>query len=316
MAESNLMSDEDDIFADDWGADHRSGVVAVVGRPNVGKSSLINAILGQKIAIATPKPQTTRRQQLGILTVPEAQILFVDTPGIHKPHNKLGEYMLSSAEGALKDADVILWILDASEPPQGGDKFIAEKMQAIKGSTLLLVLNKTDLLKGIVDFTAHLALAPDAKDMRVSAKTGTNVAALTQSLIGLLPLGPRYYPVDQMSDVNMRFIAAEIIREKIINNTDKEIPHSVAVEIDGYTEEEERAVISAIIYVERDSQKGILIGKGGAMIKKIGTQARHDIVGQLSTAVHLDLRVKVLPNWRDDEDLMRRMGYRLPKDEE
>lgn len=310
------MTELDDVFADDWDDDHRSGVVAVVGRPNVGKSSLINAILGQKVAIATPKPQTTRRQQLGILTLPNVQIMFIDTPGIHRPHNKLGEYMLASAEGALRDADVIVWILDASEKPQSGDTYIAEKIARIHNTPVLLVLNKVDLLKGVVDFTRHLALAPESKEIHVSALRNTHVDKLISQLVELLPLGPRYYPTDQVSDVNMRFIAAEIIREKIINHTTAEIPHSVAVEIDGFQEELERSIISAIIYVEKDSQKGILVGKGGSMIKTIGSEARQELITQMGTAVHLDLRVKVLWNWRDDEDLMRRMGYRVAKDDD
>ncbi|MFQ3647846.1 MAG: GTPase Era [Anaerolineae bacterium] len=310
------MSELDDIFADDWGDDHRSGVVAVVGRPNVGKSSLLNALLGQKIAITTPKPQTTRRQQLGILTLPHAQILFTDTPGIHRPHNKLGEYMVAAAENALRDADVILWIMDATEPPNASDRLISEKLAKIRQTPVLLILNKVDLLKGVVDFSAHIALAPEAKLLHVSALKGTNIDKLIEELVALLPLGPRYYPVDQVSDMNMRFIAAEIIREKIINNTSQEVPHSVAVEIDGFKEEPDRSTISAIIYVEKDSQRGILVGKGGSMIKKIGTEARRELIEQMGTPVHLDLRVKVLPNWRDDEALMRRMGYRLPTDDD
>ena len=310
------MSELDDIFADDWGEDHRSGVVAVVGRPNVGKSTLLNAILGQKIAIATPKPQTTRRQQLGILTLSNAQILFVDTPGIHRPHNKLGEYMVAAAESALRDADVILWIVDASEPPNASDQLISEKIAQIRQTPVLLVLNKVDLLKGVVDFSAHLALAPEAKPLHVSALKQTNIDKLIDELVALLPLGPRYYPVDQLSDVNMRFIAAEIIREKVINNTSQEVPYSVAVEIDSFKEEPDRSIISAIIYVEKESQRGILIGKGGSMIKKIGTEARLELIEQLGTPVHLDLHVKVLPNWRNDEALMRRMGYRISSDDD
>ncbi len=310
------MSELDDIFADDWGEDHRSGVVAVVGRPNVGKSTLLNAILGQKIAIATPKPQTTRRQQLGILTLPNAQILFVDTPGIHRPHNKLGEYMVAAAESALRDADIILWIVDASEPPNASDQLISEKIAQIRQTPVLLVLNKVDLLKGVVDFSAHLALAPEAKLLHVSALKQTNIDKLIDELVALLPLGPRYYPVDQLSDVNMRFIAAEIIREKVINNTSQEVPYSVAVEIDSFKEEPDRSIISAIIYVEKESQRGILIGKGGSMIKKIGTEARLELIEQLGTPVHLDLHVKVLPNWRNDEALMRRMGYRISSDDD
>jgi GTP-binding protein Era len=311
------MAENDDIFADDWSEDHRSGVVAIVGRPNVGKSTLINAILKQKIAIATPKPQTTRRQQLGIYTVPEGQILFVDTPGMHRPHNKLGEYMETMADNALRDADVIVWILDATEKPTYGDKFIAEKIKSLATDTpIVLVLNKTDLLKGVIDFSEHFALIEHKTDVKLSAAKGTRVAELCQLLISLLPLGPRYYPIDQISDVNMRFIAAEIIREKIITHTTEEIPHSVAIEIDGFKEEAERSTISAIIYVEKDSQKGIIIGKGGAMIKKIGTAARYELITQMGTPVHLDLRVKVLENWRDNEDFLRRVGYKMPKNED
>jgi GTP-binding protein Era len=310
------MSNEDneDMVADDWSPEHRSGVVAVVGRPNVGKSTLINAILGQKIAITTPKPQTTRRQQLGILTSNEAQILFVDTPGIHKPHNKLGEYMSFAAGDALKDADVILWILDATEAPNGADRYIAGVIkETVPNTPIILALNKTDTLKGVHNFTHHLALVPHVIDFKISALKNTQVPELVAKLTSMLPLGPRYYPVDQVSDVNMRFIAAEVVREKIILNTDKEIPYAVAVAIEAFSEGEERTTIEGVIYVERDSQKGIIIGKGGSMIKTIGTQARLELQEILEQSVHLELRVKVLKNWRDDEALMRRLGYRLPK---
>lgn len=307
------MSDND-TWQDNWSPEHRSGVVAVVGRPNVGKSTLINAILGQKIAITTPKPQTTRRQQLGILTSEQAQILFVDTPGIHKPHNKLGEYMYSAAGDALKDADILLWILDATEAPTGADRYIAGVIkETVPNTPVILALNKTDVLKGVYNFTEHLALVPHIIDFKISALKGTQVSELVEKITSLLPLGPRYYPIDQVSDLNMRFIAAEIVREKIILNTEKEIPYSVAVAIETYSEGEERTTIEAIIYVERDSQKGIIIGKGGSMIKTIGTQARLELQEMLDCPVHLELRVKVLKNWRDDEALMRRLGYRLPK---
>lgn len=311
------MSDDNLVQDDTWSENHRSGVVAVVGRPNVGKSTLINAIMGQKIAIATAKPQTTRRQQLGIYTVPEAQILFTDTPGIHKPHNKLGEYMVAMAENALKDADVIVWILDATEAPNASDRAIAERLKALAEHTpVILILNKTDLLKGVYDFSAHLALVPYHQEFKMSALRADRVPDLLKVIIELLPQGPRYYPVDQASDVDMRFIASEIIREKVMLNTAQEIPYSVAIEIDGFKEEPNRAVISAIIYVEKDSQKGIIVGKGGTMIKKIGTEARLELIEQLETAVHLDLRVKVLKDWRDNELFMRRVGYRLPKPED
>ncbi len=313
------MSDNDSslYLEEDFPEHHRSGVVAVVGRPNAGKSTLINTLLGQKIAIATPKPQTTRRRQLGIYTTPDVQILFTDTPGVHQPHNKLGEYMLKHATGALQDADVILWLMDATQPPHQVDQMIADTIEGAASQTpVLLALNKVDLLQGVHDFSAHLALLPRAELFKISALTGYQTDALLARVIDLLPLGPRYYPTEQVSDQNMRFIAAEIIREKVILNTEKEIPYSVAVEIDGYKEEDNRTVISAIIYVERDSQKGIVVGKGGAKIKEIGTQARREIAEQVGTPVHLDLRVKVLKDWRDNEALMRRVGYRLPKKDE
>lgn len=312
-----LMQEMDSIFNDEWPENHRSGVVAVVGRPNVGKSTLINAILGHKVAIATARPQTTRRNQLGIFTTDEAQILFVDTPGLHRAQSRLGEYMVESAERALKDADVILWILDASEPPSGADTHIAGRISELRGNTpVVLVLNKIDQLKSGADVSAHLELIEHIAVHRISALKDEGVSELVEALGAMLPEGPRYYPAEQLSDQNMRFVAAEIVREKIILNTEQEIPHAVAVVVDSYKEEEDRATINATIYVERDSQKGIIIGKGGQMIKTIGTQARQELIALLGTAVHLELHVKVLKNWRSDERLMRRVGYFIPKDED
>lgn len=313
------MSELDTVFNDSWPEDHRSGVVAVVGRPNVGKSTLINRILGQKIAIVTPKPQTTRRQQLGIYTEEHGQILFTDTPGLHKPHHKLGQYMVMVAENALQDSDLILWVLDVSVEPQEGDKHIAATVARLHGDTpVLLALNKADLADDKTrqaNVEAYRALVPNAGTALVSALTGEGVDALVKDILSRLPLGPRYYPADQVSEVNMRFIAAEVIREKIILNTEEEIPYSVAVEVEEFKERSAAMTyISAIIYVERDTQKGIIIGKGGDMIKRIGSEARAELADMLGTQVYLDLHVKVLKNWRSDEDLMRRLGYRLPKD--
>ncbi len=306
------MSNLDSIFNDDWSEDFRSGLVAVVGRPNVGKSTLINGILGQKIAIVSPKPQTTRTRQLGIYSTDKCQMIFVDTPGIHVPHHKLGTYMVSVAEDALKDADVILWIVDSSEAPQAEDRQIAETIQQLKQVTpIVLALNKMDLVEGQVDFSEHLDLVEYESMFQISAETQAGVSELLEHLLTLLSLGPPYYPTDDLSDANLRFIAAEIIREKIILNTAQEIPHSVAVEVTEFKEKENISIIEATIYVERDSQKGIIIGKGGKMIKRIGMQSREDLEVLMETQVHLDTRVKVLKNWRKNEDFMKRLGYSI-----
>jgi GTPase len=318
MSDDNLENVEDET----WSEDHRSGVVAVVGKPNVGKSTLINAILGQKIAIVTPKPQTTRRKQLGIYTETRGQILFTDTPGLHKPQHKLGEYMVRVAEGALTDADVILLLLDVSTKPEAEDLHIAETVAKLRGNTpVILALNKADKLSPAamdVSIAAHKLLVDHENAHLVSALKGTGVKELVDDLMAHMPLGPRYFPADQVSEVSMRFIAAETIREKAMLHTEHEIPHAVAVEIESYEErpDENRDYISAIIYVERDSQKGILVGKGGAMIKRIGTEARNELEAAVGHSVRLDLRVKVLENWRSDEKLMQRLGYRSQKEKD
>ena len=285
-----------------------------LARPNVGKSTLINEILGQKIAIVTAKPQTTRQRQLGIYTIPKAQILFVDTPGIHKPHTRLGDYMVGVARTALRDADVILWILDASQPPTDKDREIAALLQRIASDTLkVLVLNKIDLVSDGFEGADHLALVDHDSILETCARERRGVDSLLDYLIQVLPAGPRYYPADQVSEANLRFIAAEIIREKIIMLTSEEIPYAVAIAIDRFREKRDITYIDASIFVERDSQKGIIIGKRGSMIKRIGVDSRMELEVLLETQVHLETRVKVLKNWRSNEDFMRRVGYMLPK---
>jgi GTP-binding protein Era len=315
------MDELDALFDSPLPPNHRSGVVSVIGRPNVGKSTLVNRILGQKIAIVSPKPQTTRKQQLGIYTDEGAQILFTDTPGLHRPQHKLGEYMVSMAEESLRDADCILWVVDGSTPPEAADTHISETLTRLRGETpILLALNKTDLMDSSAQAAhsaAYSALVPIQQVFPVSALNGDGVEAMLQAVKTILPEGPRYYPPDQVSEANMRFIAAEVIREKIILHTEQEIPYSVAVEIDEYKERtEDMAYISAIIYVERDTQKGIVVGKGGAMIKQVGSEAREELGQMLGGKVYLELHVKVLKNWRSDPDLMRRLGYRLPSKDE
>jgi GTP-binding protein Era len=310
------MTELDSLFSDDWPEDHRSGFVAVVGRSNVGKSSLINTILGQKIAIVSPRPQTTQRRQLGIFTSPQAQLVFVDTPGLHDPQHKLGEYMVDVAASALKDADCILWVLDVSTPPQPIEQEIAETIRQLKPlPPLVLALNKADLITDNHPHIAeHEALFDSEKALLTSALVGRGVAELISTLSALLPEGPRFYPADQVSEVNMRFIAAEVIREQLMLATEQEIPHSVAVEITDYKERSaDMTYVEAMIYVERDSQKGIVVGKQGHMIKQVGQAARKELESMLNTKVYLDLRVKVLKNWRSDVALMQRLGYAMPK---
>jgi GTP-binding protein Era len=313
-----MTNDIDDIFSDDLPPDHRSGFVAVVGRPNVGKSTLINRILGQKIAIVTNKPQTTRKRQIGIYTSEGGQLMLVDTPGLHRPHHKLGEYMIEAAEFAIQDADLIMWVLDASAPPQDAETYIAETLTRLRHEApIVLVLNKADLLPNEPDLTAHIALIPHIEAIRVSAMTGDGVDGLLAFIMDKMPLGPRYYPADQVSEVNMRFIAAEIIRERIIENTEQEIPYSVAIEVEEYKERsDDLTYINATIYVERESQKGIMVGKNGKKIKEIGIQARQALGETTGTRIYLDLHVKVLKDWRSNLPFLRRLGYRMSREED
>ena len=298
---------------------HRSGFVAIAGPPNVGKSTLINHLLQQQIAAVSPRPQTTRRRQLGIMTLPEAQIIFVDTPGIHEPHHRLGEQMNLEALEILSDADVVLAMFDYQVPPSEDDRRLAEHLKARdRETTVLAVLNKLDLVPAdrlAERRAAYRALLPDAEWFEVSALTGEKVPALLDRIIASLPEGPQYYPPEQITDAFERDISADLIRAAGLHFLQQEVPHSLAVRIDRFEERNENgAYIEATIFVERDSQKGIVIGKGGRMLKRIGTRARQEIEAVTGRKVYLELRVKVMPGWRDDENALKRFGFRVSRD--
>ncbi len=293
---------------------HRSGYVAVIGRPNVGKSSLINVLLAQKIAAVSAKPQTTRRRQLGILSLPEVQIVFVDTPGLHVPQHKLGDYMNQEAVESLKDADLILWLLDASVPFTREDNLIADRLNALRQRAQgIMVLTKTDLVD-VLALTEKkkqaLTLFPANDILPVSSVTKEGVEELLKQIITFMPVGDSFFDDETVTDYFERDIAAELIRESVLLYIRDEVPHCVAVRVDGYEERgDEGAYIEATIFVERDSQKGIIIGKAGEMIKKIGTQARKEIENMSGRKVFLSLRTKVNKNWRNDPDALQLMGY-------
>lgn len=309
-------------------SDHRSGFVAVIGRPNVGKSTLLNRLLGQKIAITSPKPQTTRDQLLGILTEDDAQIMFLDTPGIHQPQTKLGEYMVGVAAKTIQDADLVLWLVDIGTPPKPEDHHIADLLHTLNRKKrlppLVIGLNKIDQWSAnpettnrrIQEYQALLSWLKTVGDtMAVTAAvfsglTGHGIDELRATLRERLPVGPRYYPADEVTDVQVRFLVAELIREKALMLLQQEVPHSIAVDVDEFSERSAKMTyISAVIYVERDSQKGIVLGEKGSMIKKIGAAARPEIEELVGTAVYLELWVKVWEHWRTREDLLRRLGY-------
>jgi len=298
-------------------SDFRSGYVAVMGRPNVGKSTLLNALLGQKIAAVSPRPQTTRRQQLGILTMETAQIVFVDTPGVHKPYHKLGEVMNESAEEALQNADLILFVADASQAPDEEDYLLAGLVNKLKRPVpVILVMNKSDLV-GPVDLDVHQAaiveLLPNCLPVQVSAAQKTNLDGLMQAVLSRLPKGAPLFPEDQVTDLYEREIAADLIREAALIHLREEVPHGISVRIDEYTEREETgAYIAATLFVEKESHKPIVIGQGGAMLKKIGSAARVEIEKMTGRKVYLQLRIKVQKNWRDDEKSLNNFGYRKP----
>lgn len=293
---------------------YRSGFVAVMGKPNVGKSTLINALMGQKITAVSPRPQTTRKRQLGILSLENAQIIFVDTPGMHKARHKLGEYMNQEAIDTLEECDLILFVVDASQNPDEEDQILTNSINEIsKPSPAIMVLNKIDKVdKGEVDEAQanFLSLIPKSQPILISATRGDNLDELLNKIIEKLPEGPSFFPPDQITDLYEREIAADLIREAALVILRDEVPHSIAIRIDQFTERGDHgAYIEATIFVERESQKGIVIGKGGKMLKRIGTAARLEIEAMSGRKVFLQLRVKVRKNWRNDKNVLRWFGY-------
>ena len=290
---------------------YKSGFIAVIGRPNVGKSTLINKIIGQKIAIMSDKPQTTRSRIQCILTQDDAQFIFLDTPGIHKPKFKLGEYMLKAAEGTLKEVDAIFFVIDATEKFGGGEKYILERLNETS-QPVILVINKIDLLERaeiLPLIAAYSERYKFAATVPISAADGTNVDELLNEAKKYLPEGPKYYPADMVTDQPERLIISEIIREKILHVTEDEVPHAVAVDIEEITARKNNLTyIRATIYVERDSQKGILIGKDGGLLKTVGKNARPEIEMLLGTKVFLDLWVKVKRDWRNSLGAIQSFG--------
>lgn len=298
---------------------YKSGFVAIIGRPNVGKSTLLNQVLGQKIVIATDKAQTTRKRIKGILTTDEGQIIFIDTPGVHKPLNKFGEFLLDEAKVSVPDADLIIFLVDGSDPAGKGDKWIAENILSQAKVPILLVLNKVDKVKNPDRIQENLASYVKLFDdtglkihnapMKISASTGRNKDTLIENILNSLPEGIALYPDDVVTEETMRDVAQEIIREKILTNTKEEVPHSVAVLIEKYEEKDTIDRIFASIYCETKSQKGILIGKGGSLLKKIGTEARLELEKIVEKKVYLELNVKIEKDWRKNNKALKTFGY-------
>ncbi len=293
---------------------YKTGLVTVIARPNVGKSTLVNKITGQKIAITTNTAQTTRKQIKGIYTDSEAQIVFIDTPGVHKPKNKLGEYLESQSKDAIDDVDLILFLADINSSMGKGDLWIVQNLLSKAKCPIIIVLNKIDTIKDKNKAELNLlsyktSFEKNLPTVKVSAKTGKNIDKLIQKIKEFIPEGHPLYDSDTVTDQNMRMISSEIIREKIILNTKDEIPHSVAVLIDEYKSEGNIDKIKATIFVSQESQKGIIIGKSGSMLKKIGTEARAEIEDMTETKVYLELFVKVKKNWQKDKSALKMLGY-------
>lgn len=290
----------------------KSGFVTLIGRPNVGKSTLMNYLIGQKIAITSNKPQTTRNRIQTVLTKPEGQIIFVDTPGIHKAKNKLGEYMVNIAERTLNEVDVVLWLVEPSTFIGAGEKHIAEQLKRVTTPTIL-VINKVDSVKKeevFASIAAYKDLYDFAEIVPVSARSGENAEELLKVVFKYLPYGPQFYDEDTVTDQPERQIVAEVIREKALHCLNEEIPHGIAVTIERMKRTRKLVNIDATIICERDSHKGIIIGKQGKMLKKIGSTARYEIEKMLDCQVNLQLWVKVKKDWRDSEFLMKNFGYR------
>ncbi|MFC2948385.1 GTPase Era [Virgibacillus sediminis] len=292
---------------------YKSGFIAIIGRPNVGKSTFMNRVIGQKIAIMSDKPQTTRNKIQGVLTEKDAQMVFIDTPGIHKPKHRLGDFMVKVAEDTLNEVDAILFMINAQEGYGRGDQYIIDRLQQVN-RPVFLIINKIDLIHPDDLFTmiAEYKERYDFKEIiPISALEGNNVERLLDVLKGYLPEGPQYYPEDQVTDHPERFVISELIREKVLHLTKEEIPHSIAVVIENIEEREsEKILIQATVVTERKSQKGILIGKQGSMLKRIGQNARRDIEALLGSKVYLELWVKVKKDWRNRENQLHEYGFR------
>ncbi|WP_338451579.1 GTPase Era [Niallia oryzisoli] len=292
----------------------KSGFISIIGRPNVGKSTFINRVIGQKIAIMSDKPQTTRNKVQGVLTTNDTQYIFIDTPGIHKPKHKLGDFMMKVAQNTLKEVDLILFMVNAEEGFGRGEEFILEKFQSVK-TPIFLIINKIDRIhpdKLLTVIESYKEKYQFAEIIPISALEGNNVETLLEQVKNYLPEGPMYYPADQVTDHPERFIVAELIREKALHLTREEIPHSLAVVIDKIEgrQNQDLVHVMATIIVERDSQKGIIIGKQGKMLKEIGKRARVDIENLLGSKVFLELWVKVQKDWRNKASQLRDYGFR------